>query len=62
MYPNNYRLTPDLKVDEYETKTGHNVPIHVDAASGGFVAPFAYPKYKVRNLVPLFHRRVLFNP
>ncbi|CAE6503091.1 unnamed protein product [Rhizoctonia solani] len=33
-------------LDEYETKTGHNVPIHVDAASGGFVAPFAYPKYK----------------
>ncbi|CAE6410228.1 unnamed protein product [Rhizoctonia solani] len=33
-------------LDEYEAKTGHNVPIHVDAASGGFVAPFAYPKYK----------------
>lgn len=33
-------------LDEYEVKTGHNVPIHVDAASGGFVAPFAYPKYK----------------
>ncbi|ELU39983.1 glutamate decarboxylase [Rhizoctonia solani AG-1 IA] len=33
-------------LDEYETKTGINVPIHVDAASGGFVAPFAYPKYK----------------
>lgn len=31
------------KLDEYETNTGHHVPIHVDAASGGFVAPFVYP-------------------
>lgn len=33
-------------LDEYERKTGINVPIHVDAASGGFIAPFAYPTYK----------------
>ncbi|THV01735.1 glutamate decarboxylase, partial [Dendrothele bispora CBS 962.96] len=33
-------------LDEYEKKTGHSVPIHVDAASGGFVAPFATPKLK----------------
>lgn len=31
-------------LDEYEQKTGHHVPIHVDAASGGFVAPFVNPK------------------
>ncbi|KIJ50962.1 hypothetical protein M422DRAFT_27078 [Sphaerobolus stellatus SS14] len=31
-------------LDEYEKKTGINVPIHVDAASGGFFAPFASPK------------------
>jgi len=31
-------------LDEYEAKTGHFVPIHVDAASGGFIAPFATPK------------------
>ncbi|CCM02878.1 uncharacterized protein FIBRA_04992 [Fibroporia radiculosa] len=31
-------------LDEYEQRTGHSVPIHVDAASGGFVAPFATPK------------------
>ncbi|GMK56816.1 hypothetical protein CspeluHIS016_0306560 [Cutaneotrichosporon spelunceum] len=31
-------------LDEYEERTGQHVPIHVDAASGGFVAPFAYPK------------------
>ncbi|TFL06848.1 glutamate decarboxylase [Pterulicium gracile] len=31
-------------LDEYEAKTGYSVPIHVDAASGGFVAPFVTPK------------------
>ncbi|KAJ1929231.1 glutamate decarboxylase gad1 [Tieghemiomyces parasiticus] len=30
-------------LDEVERRTGINVPIHVDAASGGFVAPFLYP-------------------
>ncbi|KAG8694803.1 hypothetical protein FRC08_008250 [Ceratobasidium sp. 394] len=39
-------------LDEYEEKTGHNVPIHVDAASGGFIAPFAYPKYKWAFEIP----------
>jgi glutamate decarboxylase len=27
-------------LDEYERDTGIDVPIHIDAASGGFVAPF----------------------
>lgn len=31
------------ELDKYEEKTGIHIPIHVDAASGGFVAPFAYP-------------------
>lgn len=30
-------------LDAYEKETGNDIPIHVDAASGGFVAPFAYP-------------------
>ncbi|KAI9599829.1 hypothetical protein KEM48_006358 [Puccinia striiformis f. sp. tritici PST-130] len=30
-------------LDEYEAKTGIYVPIHVDGASGAFVAPFVYP-------------------
>ena len=30
-------------IDELNKKTGWEVPIHVDAASGGFVAPFVYP-------------------
>ncbi|CEH17328.1 glutamate decarboxylase [Ceraceosorus bombacis] len=33
-------------LDEYESKTGIHIPIHVDAASGGFVAPFAHPSLK----------------
>ncbi|KAI0078169.1 glutamate decarboxylase [Panus rudis PR-1116 ss-1] len=32
-------------LDEYEARTGIHVPIHVDAASGGFIAPFATPKH-----------------
>jgi len=30
-------------LEELNKKTGWDVPIHVDAASGGFVAPFLYP-------------------
>jgi len=28
----------DEELEKYEKETGHSVPIHVDAASGGFVA------------------------
>lgn len=31
-------------LDEFETKTGNDIPIHVDAASGGFIAPFTDAK------------------
>lgn len=31
-------------LDEYEKSTGVDIPIHVDAASGGFVAPFTHAK------------------
>lgn len=31
-------------LDEYEKKTGIDIPIHVDAASGGFIAPFTFAK------------------
>ncbi len=33
-------------LDELESQTGWNIPIHVDAASGGFVAPFLNPEVK----------------
>jgi len=31
-------------LDAFEAKTGNDIPIHVDAASGGFVAPFTRAK------------------
>ncbi|KAK9373142.1 pyridoxal phosphate-dependent transferase [Lipomyces chichibuensis] len=30
-------------LDQYEAETGIDIPIHVDAASGGFIAPFCHP-------------------
>ncbi len=30
-------------LDDYEAASGNSVPVHVDAASGGFVAPFLQP-------------------
>ncbi|KAF2068923.1 hypothetical protein CYY_009757 [Polysphondylium violaceum] len=32
-------------LDQYEKETGIDIPIHVDAASGGFVAPFLQPDF-----------------
>lgn len=42
-------LNDDVKVlndelDEYNKKTGYDIPIHVDAASGGFILPFLEPE------------------
>lgn len=34
------------ELEKLNAKTGWDIPIHVDAASGGFVAPFIYPKLK----------------
>ncbi|MBR5274138.1 MAG: glutamate decarboxylase [Bacteroidales bacterium] len=33
-------------LDEYNAKTGYDIPIHIDAASGGFIMPFLYPEKK----------------
>ena len=33
-------------LDKYEKRTGINVPMHIDGASGAFVNPFLYPDYK----------------
>lgn len=33
-------------LDAYQKRTGNNIPIHIDGASGGFVNPFVYPDYK----------------
>lgn len=34
------------ELDKYNAKTGYDIPIHVDAASGGFILPFVKPEYK----------------
>ena len=34
----------DKELDAYNAKTGYEIPIHVDAASGGFILPFIYPE------------------
>ncbi|MBQ3607539.1 MAG: glutamate decarboxylase [Bacteroidales bacterium] len=33
-------------LDKYNRKTGYDIPIHVDAASGGFILPFLNPEKK----------------
>ena len=33
-------------LEEYNAKTGYDIPIHVDAASGGFILPFLNPDKK----------------
>jgi Pyridoxal-dependent decarboxylase conserved domain len=39
-------------VDDLQKRTGLDIPIHVDGASGGFIAPFAYPNLKWSFDVP----------
>lgn len=36
----------DKALDAYNKKTGYEIPIHVDAASGGFILPFLNPETK----------------
>lgn len=36
----------DRALDRYNRNTGHDIPIHVDAASGGFILPFTAPDEK----------------
>ncbi|EGO03868.1 hypothetical protein SERLA73DRAFT_175556 [Serpula lacrymans var. lacrymans S7.3] len=45
-YTGHYEPVKEMSdlLDEYEKQSGINVPIHVDGASGAFVAPFASPK------------------
>ena len=45
-YTGHYEPVEEISkiLDEYEQKTGVDIPIHVDAASGGFIAPFTHAK------------------
>jgi glutamate decarboxylase len=36
----------DAALDQYNARTGYDIPIHVDAASGGFILPFLNPGKK----------------
>ncbi|PMD60879.1 glutamate decarboxylase [Hyaloscypha bicolor E] len=47
-YTGHYEPVEEISniLDEYENKTGVDIPIHVDAASGGFIAPFTHAKVK----------------
>lgn len=36
----------DAALEEFNTRTGYDVPIHIDAASGGFIMPFLKPDVK----------------
>ena len=38
---------------EYNARTGHDIPMHIDAASGGFVAPFLQPDLEWDFRLPL---------
>jgi glutamate decarboxylase len=40
------------ELDRVQAEHGHDVPIHVDAASGGFVAPFLHPHLEWDFRVP----------
>lgn len=53
-YTGHYEPVEEMSkfLDEYQERTGIDVPIHVDAASGGFVAPFATPELKWSFDVP----------
>jgi glutamate decarboxylase len=43
-YTGHYEPVEEISkiLDDYEAKTGIDIPIHVDAASGGFIAPFTH--------------------
>ncbi|EUC50450.1 hypothetical protein COCMIDRAFT_81931 [Bipolaris oryzae ATCC 44560] len=45
-YTGHYEPVEEISeiLDEFEKKTGVDIPIHVDAASGGFIAPFTHAK------------------
>ncbi len=39
-------------LDQFQKETGHDIPIHVDGASGGFLAPFCAPELEWDFRVP----------
>lgn len=56
-YTGHYEPVKEMadELDAYEKRTGISVGIHVDAASGGFVAPFATPDLEWDFRIPRVH-------
>ncbi len=56
-YTGAYEPVADIAaaLDDLQTRTGLDVPIHVDAASGGFVAPFLTPDLRWDFRLPRVH-------
>jgi glutamate decarboxylase len=53
-YTGHYEPVEEISniLDAYQEKTGIDIPIHVDAASGGFVAPFTHAKVCLHSHFP----------
>ena len=47
----------DAALDRFNKETGYEIPIHVDAASGGFILPFLNPRkkwdFRLRNVLSI---------
>ena len=47
----------DKALEEYNARTGYHIPIHVDAASGGFILPFVSPEtrwdFRLKNVISI---------
>lgn len=56
-YTGHYEPVAEISkiLDDFQAKTGHDIPIHVDAASGGFVAPFVHPDVSWSFDIPRVH-------
>lgn len=39
-------------LDQYEAESGNSIPIHIDGASGGFIAPFMFPNFQWDFRIP----------
>ena len=47
----------DRELEAFNKKTGYDIPIHVDAASGGFILPFVSPEtrwdFRLKNVISI---------
>ena len=47
----------DSALEEFNARTGYAIPIHVDAASGGFILPFVSPEtrwdFRLKNVISI---------